>query len=93
MKLTKKLKAALDAAQMEAGVTEMQSLITSGDVWKFEGFMGREAMSLLESGACYLPEKETFDYWGNRIPSRDDLQPGTKGTLENSLRFYNLQTN
>lgn len=90
MKLTKKLKAALDAAQMEAGLTQMQDLIDSGEVWKFEGAMGREAMSLLASGACYLPDYPTYDYYGNRIPARGDLKPGTKGTLENSIEFYNL---
>lgn len=30
------------------------------------------------------------DYFGNVIPYRELLQPGTKGTLENSARFYGI---
>lgn len=93
------LEAAIRAAQLEAGDGQdweysapaaMQRLIDSGTVWSLEGSAGRSAMDALESGVCFLPTTRSRDYWGNTIPSRDDLKPGTKGTLQNSARFYDL---
>ena len=74
--------------QTAHGCDEMQKLILSGDAWKMEGSYGRAAMAGLESGQFFLPDVTTFDYYGNRVPSRDELKPGTKGTLENSSRFW-----
>ena len=74
--------------QREMGYTEMQTLIDNGSVWSMEGSMGRYAMELLECGACMLPKKAYRDYYGNRIPSREDLRKGTKGTFQNSVKFY-----
>lgn len=74
--------------QKQYGLTEMQKLIDSGNVWKFEGSYGREVMALLESGACMLPTKDYYDYYGNRVPSRDKLVAGTKGTFQNSQNFW-----
>ena len=74
--------------QKENGFLEMQDLINSGTVWKMEGAMGREAMNLLRLGACMLPKKSFKDYWGNRIPSREDLKEGTQGTFQNSVNYY-----
>lgn len=78
----------INELQAQYGMTQMQNLIDSGEVWRFEGSMGRKAMSLLESGACYLPEEDTQDYYGNLVPARTRLQAGTKGTLENSQEFW-----
>lgn len=50
--------------------------------------MGREAMRLLEAGICMLPKKSFTDYYGNRIPSRDELKGCTKGTYANSVRYW-----
>lgn len=74
--------------QREQGYDQMQFLIDSGNVWKMEGAVGREAMHLLECGACMLPKKAYRDYYGNYIPSRDELKQGTKGTYQNSVKFY-----
>lgn len=74
--------------QEENGFAEMQSAIESGRAWSLEGSVGREAMSLLRSGACFLPNKARFDYYGNRIPKRDELKSGTTGTKLNSQRFW-----
>lgn len=74
--------------QKENGFADMQSLINSGMVWKMEGSMGRQAMHLLEVGAVMLPKKSHRDYYGNYIPSRDELKAGSKGTYENSRNFY-----
>lgn len=70
-----------DAAQ-EEHILAMQRRINAGSIWLFEGSAGREAMDLLEAGYCMLPKRATRDYWGNRIPSRDELKPGTKGTWQ-----------
>jgi len=85
------------AAQKKAGTGSaweydrphvMQTLIDNGTAWKMEGSCGRAAMQALESGACFLPEQASKDYWGNRIPSRNELKDGTKGTLGNSVAFW-----
>lgn len=75
--------------QAEYGYDNWQKLIESGQVWHLEGTAGRTATDLLEMGVCFLPSTRHQDYWHNTIPSRDDLKAGTKGTLENSIRFWN----
>lgn len=70
------------------GLTETQRGIENGSIWKFEGSAGRYAMECLEVGKCFLPTKPTFDYFGNRLPSRNELKDGTKGTLANSKNFW-----
>lgn len=67
----------------------MQELIETGLAWHFEGSVGREAMSFLKCGACFLPETPFKDYYGNEVPSREWLEPGTTGTLENATEFWN----
>ena len=74
--------------QIYAGFDKMQNIIDTGAVWHMEGSMGREAMSLLEIGACFLPNKARRDAYGNRIPARSELTQGTKGTLLNAINFY-----
>jgi len=74
--------------QKEHGVYEMQRLINSGRAWNMEGSIGREAMSLLESGACMLPMKMRSGAYGNRIPSRKQIQEGTKGSYSNCKNFW-----
>lgn len=59
-----------------------QHLINSGDAWKLEGHVGRTAMGLIESGLCILGEEGHRDYWGNYVPSRTEVKPGTKGSYE-----------
>lgn len=74
--------------QKEYGIYEDQQLINSGYGWRMEGSVGRHLMSLLSSGACYLPKKQHRDYYGNIIPSRSELKEGTKGTRKNSINFW-----
>jgi hypothetical protein len=59
-----------------------QELINSGDAWRLEGHVGRTAMSLIEEGLCILGESDHRDYYGNHVPSRDQVEPGTKGSIE-----------
>jgi hypothetical protein len=74
--------------QKDYGYDELQEMINSGDAWKMEGSYGRAASEALSSGACMLPKEFKNDYYGNRVPSRDVLKPGTKGTYQNSKRFW-----
>ena len=74
--------------QKNFGLDKAQKLIEDGTIWQFEGSVGRTASLGLEIGIFFLPDKRTFDYYGNMIPSRDDLVKGTKGTLENAENFW-----
>lgn len=76
--------------QKEYGLTSAQSLMNSGQIWGFEGSVGRAASNALEAGLLYLPEERTRDYYGTTIPARGDLKDGTKGTLGNAERFWGL---
>lgn len=58
----------------------MQSLINSGQCWQLQGSYGRMAMSMIEDGLCLLGTSDHRDYWGNHVPSRDQVQDGTKGS-------------
>ena len=78
----------IESLQKAYGFSDMQELINTGTAWKLEGSVGREASSLLDSGACMLLKSAKFDYYGNRVPSRDDLEKGTKGTFTNSQNFW-----
>lgn len=70
-----------DATQDEH-VAAIQAGIDSGMIWRLEGSMGRTAMAMIEEGLCILGPEPSSDYWGNRIPSRFEVQPGTKGSIE-----------
>ena len=59
-----------------------QALVNSGDAWRLEGHVGRTAMSLIEAGLITLGETGHRDYWGNYVPSRHEVEPGTKGSPE-----------
>ena len=76
--------------QREQGYAEMQNMIETGLAWKMEGAIGRSAMDLLRSGACFLPKESHRDYYGNRIPSRDEVAKGTTGSLQKSIQFFTV---
>ena len=76
------------AMQKHYGVTGTQESINTGLSWHMEGSVGRFANDCIESGICMLPEVRHRDYYGNTVPSRNDLKPGSKGTLENSQAFW-----
>ena len=70
-----------DATEQEQ-IEAFQALINNGQVWRLEGSMGRAAMDLIESGICALGHEGCHDYWGNYTPSRTEVEPGTKGSVE-----------
>ena len=66
----------------EEYIENMQELINSGQAWTLEGHIGRTAMGLINSGECMLGEEGHRDYYGNYVPSRTEVQAGTKGSPE-----------
>lgn len=59
----------------------LQGLINSGAAWRLEGSIGRAAMRAIESGDAILGREGHRDYYGNYVPSRYEVQEGTKGSL------------
>jgi hypothetical protein len=58
----------------------MQRAINDGQAWKLQGSYGRAMMRAIEAGMCMLGQTPMADYWENRIPSRNEVQAGTKGS-------------
>ena len=75
--------------QKETGNDYYQALINGGVAWKLEGSTGRACMELLRLGACMLPKQRFRDYYGNLVPSRDDVKKGSTGSYQNSVNYYN----
>lgn len=73
---------ALDNDDPEVQAEALQALIDSGAAWRLEGSIGRAAMAAIEDGVCMLGEEGHHDYWGNYVPSRHEVQAGTKGSPE-----------
>jgi hypothetical protein len=59
----------------------MQRAINGGS-WSLQGSYGRAMMDAISAGYCLLGRERAKDYWGNTIPSRDDVKQGTKGSYE-----------
>ena len=70
------------------GFESTQEGINTGQIWHFEGSAGRHAMDLLKAGICLLPTCQHVDYYGNTIPSRYDVKPGTPGSYLNALDYW-----
>lgn len=66
---------------------DLQALIDSGEAWRLEGHVGRAAHAAIEAGVCVLGEIGHHDYWGNYVPSRYEVVPGTKGSVEYQQRM------
>ena len=58
----------------------VQRAINSG-MWGLQGSYGRTMMDAISSGRCLLGPNAARDYYGNVIPSRDDVKEGTKGSI------------
>lgn len=74
--------------QKAYNVDQIQDQINSGLCWRMEGSVGRFAMDCLEAGVCMLPTERRIDYYGQVVPSRNDLKAETKGTFQNAVRFW-----
>lgn len=52
----------------------------NGGAWWMPGSYGRSMMGAIEAGVCMLGPSEAQDYWGNPIPSRDQVDgTGSRG--------------
>lgn len=69
-----------EAESKEDYYKALQVAINSGDAWAFPGHYGRSMMEAVESGRCMLGTMPARDYYQNRIPSRFEVQEGTKGS-------------
>ena len=74
--------------QKEYGYSELQKSINNGNCWHLEGSYGRGAMNALEQGMCMLPKVVTYDAYGGKVPSRDMVAAGSKGSYKNCLNFW-----
>lgn len=68
-------------AAQDGDAAGLQALIDAGQ-WSLEGSMGRAMMRAIEAGVCVLGPEPARDYWGNRIPSRFEVVPGSLGSIE-----------
>ena len=68
-------------AAQDGNDAALQAMIDAGS-WSLEGKMGRAMMAAIEDGRCMLGLNGAYDYWGNYIPSRTEVQPGTMGSVE-----------
>ena len=79
------------ADSLEEYFESVQRAINSRTAWKFQGSYGRTMMQALEDGYCMLGREHARDYWGSRIPSRDEVKPGTKGSFEYVARLHGIE--
>ncbi len=68
--------------EQDETIAMFQRMINDGTAWRMQGSYGRQAMALIESGQCILGEVGHRDYYGNYVPSRTEVKPGTKGSVE-----------
>ncbi len=61
---------------------ELQELIDSGMAWRLEGAVGRACMAAIMAGECMLGPVAHTDYYGNYVPSRYEIRPGSPGSPE-----------
>ena len=71
---------AVENGEDDDGVA-IQKMINAGQ-WSLQGSFGRAMMDAIERGDAMLGKTPARDYWGNYIPSRDQVQEGTKGSFD-----------
>lgn len=67
-------------ASQEEYFISVQKAINDG-LWSLQGSYGRAMMDAIEDGYCVLGRTGFRDYYGNYIPSRDEVEDGTKGSV------------
>lgn len=66
----------------ETSIRGLQALVNSGAAWRLEGAVGREAMRAIDDGLVVLGHEGHRDAYGNYVPSRTEVEPGTVGSVE-----------
>lgn len=82
------------AEQVKRGyLDEAQLQIDSGSV--FDGSLEKAELAegWLKEGICFLPNRVTGTYYGNPVPSRNQLAPGSIGTLEYAAKQFGINLN
>ena len=77
-----------DAGTQEEYFESLQRAINSLSAWSMQGSYGRAMMQAINDGYCMLGREHTRDYWGARIPSRDEVRIGTKGSFEYVAKLH-----
>jgi len=72
----------LEATIMDSPFKEVQEAINGHTAWCFEGSVGRNMNDHIEAGCCMLGDTGCKDYYGSYIPSRHEVEPGSKGSPE-----------
>lgn len=57
----------------------VQRAINAG-AWNWQGHYGRTMMAAIKAGDCLLGRATYDDAYGNRVPSRDEVEPGTQSS-------------
>lgn len=70
----------------DAEIEGLQQLVDSGQAWLLEGSVGRACADAIEDGVVTLGAVGHRDYWGSYVPSRTEVEPGTKGSIEYAHR-------
>ena len=60
----------VEAESEEQVIQAWQYLVDTGIVWSLQGRVGRQAHDMLNEGILEFPDKQTFDYYGNPIPTK-----------------------
>lgn len=84
------IESAYEEASEEDYYLAIQRAIDSG-MWALQGSYGRTMMAAIESGQCMLGRDQARDYYGNTIPSRDDVKQGTKGSYQYVIKQSGLE--
>jgi hypothetical protein len=71
-----------ETASEEEVVACYQELVDTGLAWHLEGHVGRTADRLLEAGEIALGPEGHRDFYNSYVPSRTEVEPGTKGSPE-----------
>lgn len=62
-------------------IKSLQRAVNSG-MWGLQGSYGRAMMAAIERGEVMLGVNDSRDYYGSHIPSRTQVQEGTKGSRQ-----------
>lgn len=71
-----------DQLEEDDTIAFFQELIDSGQAWRLQGSYGRTAMRMIKNGQCMLGPIGFRDFYGNYIPSRDEVVSESPGSAE-----------
>lgn len=60
--------------QRKHDLAQIQKMVDSGEVWGFQGYIGRMVHDLIEEGELKYPSHRTYDYWGNPLPTAEEFE-------------------